>query len=145
MNSEHAITAITPSSEPRFTPMHRTEGPDKQKAELRRLRRATGDFEALFLAHMLKSMQKTVGGEKTEMDSGGDVLREVGWEKVAESMARKGGMGLGDMLYEALKGQVGGDAPDTAAAATPDSLPASAPELPGEFVPLRKVDGTAPQ
>lgn len=143
MNSEHAITAIALSSAPRFTPMTRTEEPDKQKADLRRLRRAAGDFEALFLAHMLKSMQKTVGSEKTRKDSGGDVLREVGWEKVAESMAHKGGLGLGDMLYEALKGRVVADAPDTAAAAMPDSSGLRALELPEKFYPLRKVDGTA--
>ena len=145
MNSEHAITAIAMPSTPQLKPLHRTEAPDKQKAELTRLRRVAGDFEALFLSQMMKSMQKTVVSAKTGVDSGGDVLREVGWERVAESMARKGGMGLGEMLFEVLKGGVVGQVPDTATAAAPDTLPGNAPKPQGKFIPLRKMGGPAPR
>ncbi len=144
MNSEHAIQAIQRPSTPQFKPLQRIEAPDKQKAELSRLRRVAGDFEALFLSQMMKSMQKTVASAKTGVDSGSDVLQGVGWERVAESMAQKGGMGLGEMLFEVLKGGIVGEVPDTVTGAAPDSLPDHAPKSQGKFIPMRKMGGAAP-
>jgi Rod binding domain-containing protein len=73
---------------------------------MRKLREAVADFEALLLSHMLKSMQGTVAKADLGVDSGGDVLKEVGWEKVGQSLAHKGGLGLGDMLFKALSKRV---------------------------------------
>jgi Rod binding domain-containing protein len=114
MNSSTPILPVSGQLQPKPLAEAKPVKPDPQGAELRRLRRAVADFEGLFLAHMLKSMQNTVGSDKGGLDAGGNVLQEVGWEKVAESLARKGGLGLGELLYEALEPRLKMEAADTA-------------------------------
>ncbi|HUU44624.1 MAG TPA: rod-binding protein [Acidobacteriota bacterium] len=106
------IGPVPPVSDaPRPRPLNGADasGPDAQKAELTRLRRATADFEGIFIAHMLKTMQGTIPKNEEGLFTGGDVLRDVGWEKVAESMAHRGGLGLADMLFQSLKDKVSAD------------------------------------
>lgn len=79
---------------------------ESKSGELKRLRRATNAFESLFLSHMLKSMRKTIGSSSGETTAGKDVMQDFGWEKVAESLSNKKGLGIGDMLYESLKGRI---------------------------------------
>lgn len=71
----------------------------------RRLREATADFEAIFVSMMLSSMRKAF--PKNEMFHGGQG-EEVFQGMLDEQYARKaahngGGLGIGKMLYEALK------------------------------------------
>lgn len=96
-----------------------------RRMELRKLRKAVADFESLFLAQLLKSMQGTVTKTKIGTDSGSEVLQEVGWEKVGESLAHQGGIGLGDMLFEALSQRIIADPNEN------DSIPPTLEDLVG--------------
>lgn len=78
-----------------------------EKARMR-LRKATQDFEALFVAHMLKSMRNTIpqGGMFGEKDGlGNDMLQGLFDMELSRQMARGRSLGLGDMLYQEITGQ----------------------------------------
>jgi Rod binding domain-containing protein len=105
--------------------------PDPRATELRRLRRVAGDFESLFLAQLLQSMQRTVGHTNSGSSFGGEVMLGVAQEKMAEGLADKGGLGLGKMLYESLKDRV---VPDSA------STPERGSEDEAKPIPLRRPE-----
>lgn len=73
---------------------------DKNK----RLEHACVEFESIFIAHMLKTMGKTV-------DKGGllgnsnetKIIKSMLDENLANSIATAGGIGIGSMLFEKLK------------------------------------------
>jgi len=71
-----------------------------------RLKRVCSQFESLFIASMLKSMRKTVedGGLIRESNEG-KIFKSMFDEKLALSIADSGGIGLGAMLFEQLKGR----------------------------------------
>jgi flagellar protein FlgJ len=71
-----------------------------------RLKRACSQFESLFIASMLKSMRKTVqaGGLIRESNEG-KIYKSMFDEELALTIANSGGMGLGAMLFEQLKGR----------------------------------------
>ena len=79
-------------------------GLDKDVREAR-LRRACLEFESLFVAHMLKAMRKTVseGGAIGESNEG-KIFKSMFDEKLALGIAQGGGIGLGEMLFEQIKG-----------------------------------------
>ena len=71
---------------------------------LDRLKKACSDFEAMLLTIMLKSMSSATAdvgllGKTHE----GRLTRSMMDEHLAVQIAQKGGMGLGDMLFEKLK------------------------------------------
>lgn len=63
-------------------------------------RKVARDFEAIFLRKLLSSMEKTggVGGS----GSGGQVYRSMMVGALADSAAESGGIGLSDMILEAM-------------------------------------------
>ncbi len=66
----------------------------------KRLKSACQDFEAMFLANMLKSMRKTV--EKTNLfgsDSGEETFQEMMDNEVSKAAAKTSSMGIADMMY----------------------------------------------
>ncbi|MCC6446104.1 MAG: rod-binding protein [Armatimonadetes bacterium] len=71
--------------------------------ESARLRKAAQDFEAVFLHHMLREMRRTapdsglLGGGATE-----GLYRDMLDQALAERLAERGGLGLGEMLYQQL-------------------------------------------
>ena len=76
----------------------------QQAAEDAKLREACQGFEAMFLGIMLKQMRDTVPkdelfGESNERD----ILESMRDEAMVQDLAKSGGIGLGDMLYEQLK------------------------------------------
>lgn len=75
------------------------------------LKKACADFEAIFLSQLLRTMRRTV--PKSGLLDGGlaeDIYRDMLDVEIAERMARRGGMGLGDMLYRQLSKAAGVDA-----------------------------------
>ena len=135
MNPIGPIAPVSETPSPRPLNGADASGPDAQKAELTRLRRATADFEGIFIAHMLKTMQGTIPKDDEELFTGGDVLQDVGWEKVAESMAHRGGLGLADMLFESLKGKVIADSTAPAPDVEPAAIPLHQPDPPRDLGP----------
>jgi len=83
--------------------------PNEQAAKLRKLEKATSDFEAIFLNQLLKPLAKSVSSSSQGSQLGGDVMMEVAMEKMAETLADKGGIGLGDLLSKNLKNRILGD------------------------------------
>ncbi|GAB4317053.1 MAG: hypothetical protein Kow0074_05410 [Candidatus Zixiibacteriota bacterium] len=79
---------------------------DETAQKLRTLRKASRDFESIFISRLLEPMVKSVSSSSQGNQFGGGVMLNVAAEKMAESIAAKGGVGLGDMLYESLKGRV---------------------------------------
>ena len=72
-----------------------------------KLRQACQDFEAVFLNHLLKSMRKTVvksdlfGSSKEE-----EFFQEMMDYEVSRSIAKRQSMGIADMLYKQLRGDM---------------------------------------
>ncbi len=85
---------------------------DEAAQKLRTLRRASRDFESIFIARLLEPMVSSVSSMSDGEQFGGGVMLKVAAEKMAESIAGKGGVGLGDMLYESLKGRIDSEASD---------------------------------
>ncbi len=74
-----------------------------------KLRKACGDFESLLLYALLKTMRQTVPQGATPGFSGKSTYDMMMDQKLAEEISGKGrGIGLQQMLYEQLKGQLKG-------------------------------------
>ena len=84
----------------------KTADPNAQDAAA--LRKAAEDFEAVFLAQMLKQMRNTI--HKEEMFHGGpgeDVFTELLDEQFAKKMAATNSVGIADVLFRQLSIQYG--------------------------------------
>jgi len=70
------------------------------------LREATQEFERIFIAQMMQSMRATVP-ESGLMgsDSGHGIFRDMLDQELSRQIAFAGGFGIGDMLYQQLKGK----------------------------------------
>lgn len=111
--------------------------------ERQALRKAAEQFEAHFLQETLKAMRQTiVKSELTESDSA-DLYEDLMDKEVAQQMARRGGVGLADMLERQLIQRQAQTLPSTedalkarafplnpASPALPVTAPAAAPALP---------------
>lgn len=84
---------------------------DKEK-----LKKACDDFEGIFLNMMFKEMRNTV--QKSELlptDTGNDIFQGMLDEELMNNAAKKGRVGLSNMLYKQLSTQMN-------RAYTPDSV-----------------------
>ncbi len=73
---------------------------EKQKGELRKVAQ---EFEAVFIAHLLKVMRETI--EESGLLDGGfgkSIYTELFDQEVALSMARRGALGISDLLIQNL-------------------------------------------
>lgn len=69
------------------------------------LRHAAQEFEAVFLAQMLRVLNPGFGDDLTG-DAGGDVFHEMLNDEIAKLISRAGGIGVADaVLREMLKAQ----------------------------------------
>ena len=88
-------------------PIGTTQAPITTGKQEAKLREACQDFEAVFLNHLLKSMRKTVtksdlfGSSKEE-----EFFQEMMDYEVAKSISEKNSMGIADMLYKQLRGDM---------------------------------------
>ena len=79
------------------------------EAELRKLREASQDFEAIFIKQMLDAMRKTL--PKGGLIDGGmaeDIFEDMLYEERAKLMAKTGSIGIADILYNRYKDTVSG-------------------------------------
>ena len=73
-------------------------------AEERNLRRACAEFESIFLTYLLKSRRGTIAeGGVLGNSHESRMVQSMFDENLAMGIARNGGMGLADMLYERLR------------------------------------------
>jgi flagellar protein FlgJ len=76
----------------------------RQAAKISRLKRACTEFEAIFLSHMLKTMRSSMSVDGIFGKSHqGEILGSLVDEKVALDMAKKRGIGVGDLLFKKLQ------------------------------------------
>lgn len=120
------ISALpTPTAQPENVDFRRTaqlktadESADRQMRESK-LRKASQDFESLFMYKLLKSMRATVP-KTDEAGFGMETMREITDEQMAVYLAQQGGIGLGEMLFQSLNRQV---SPADSSAAGVDAQP----------------------
>lgn len=69
-----------------------------------RLEKACSEFESIFINYMLKSMGETLieGGRHTNNEN--KIIRSMFNENLALGIAKGGGIGLGNILFDRLKG-----------------------------------------
>lgn len=71
----------------------------KEKKDVKGFEKAAKEFEAYFVAYLLKKMRDTVPkGGLLDPGAGGDVYTSLMDEKVAEGIASAGGLGLSQLL-----------------------------------------------
>ncbi len=80
-----------------------TKGPVPRPVDEGRLKKACTDFEAIFINQILRAMRQTVphGGflkEGPEMN----LFQSLYDDKLSEHLARRKGMGLGEMIYRQM-------------------------------------------
>ena len=74
------------------------------------LREAAQEFESLFIDQMMKSMRSTVPDDSlTGSDSGQGIFNDMLDQERSRQIAFTGGFGIGDMLYQQLKGKEDGN------------------------------------
>ncbi|MBN2244031.1 MAG: rod-binding protein [Acidobacteria bacterium] len=73
---------------------------DQRKSDLRE---AAQEFEAIFIAYMLKVMRETI--EESGLTDGGPgkaIYTELFDQQISRSLASRGALGLSDLLYDNL-------------------------------------------
>jgi peptidoglycan hydrolase FlgJ len=74
------------------------------------LKQLCQDFESIFINSLFQEMRKSIPDEGyLEHDPGKDIFQEMMDTEVAGEMSRKGGLGLGRLLYEQLRDKYGLD------------------------------------
>ena len=81
------------------------EIPDaKSKTDDEGLRKASNEFEAIFIQQMLKTMRKTsLESDFIKKSEGEKIFRSMLDEQYAILSAKSGRLGLGEMIYKQLK------------------------------------------
>ena len=68
------------------------------------LKKACTEFESIFITHMLKTMGKTIDkGGILGNSNENKIIKSMFDERLGNSIARSGGIGIGAMLFEKLK------------------------------------------
>jgi flagellar protein FlgJ len=83
------------------TPESAGKGPGVKKIDEGELKKACGDFESIFISQMLKEMRKSI--PKSGLLDGGsqhDMYLSLFDEELSKSLAKRGGIGLGKILYQ---------------------------------------------
>ena len=89
------------SINPSWAPTPPGKGPGVKSLDEGKLRKACEDFESIFISKMLKVMRQSI--PKTGLLDGGsqqDMYLSLFDEELSKSMAKRGGMGLGKVLYQ---------------------------------------------
>ena len=102
--SEHnlILQPLSPSS----TPEPAGQGPGAKRMDEGKLQKVCEDFESIFISQMLKEMRKSI--PKSGLLDGGsqqDMYLSLFDEELSKSMAKRGGIGLGKILYQNITKQ----------------------------------------
>lgn len=80
-------------------------GPEPNK-ELKALKKACEQFEAVFAKQLLGEMRKGVQEVKIGDQAGSDIYKDMMDQTIADSVAHQGALGIGQMLYKQFAKQV---------------------------------------
>jgi peptidoglycan hydrolase FlgJ len=87
----------TVSSPERSAPASRPEG---KKLDREKLKKTCSDFEALFMARMLKQMRQSIPQNGLLGNGPGkEIYQSLMDQELAKKMSQRGGVGLGERLY----------------------------------------------
>jgi flagellar protein FlgJ len=76
---------------------------DKKKLDRKKLKKACTDFEALFIAQMLKSMRQTVPQTGfLGKGLGNEIYQGLMDQELSKKLAHNKGLGLGQVLYRQM-------------------------------------------
>jgi len=91
---------------PSSAPASAGQGPGVKKIDEGKLRKTCEDFESIFISQMLKVMRKSIP-KSALLDAGSqqDTYRSLFDEELSKSMAKRGGIGLGKILYQNIINQ----------------------------------------
>jgi murein DD-endopeptidase MepM/ murein hydrolase activator NlpD len=104
---------------------------EKQRNELKKV---SQEFESVFIAYMLKVMRETIDESGLlEEGFGKSIYTELFDQEVSRSMAQRGALGIGDLLYRNLTAAKTVD--DFQSAVPPADVPASGPQQPSQASP----------
>jgi len=96
------IQPMNPSS----TPASADKGSGVKKIDEGKLKKACEDFESIFISQMLKVMRQSI--PKSGLLDGGsqqDTYLSLFDQELSKSMAKRGGIGLGKILYQNIMTQ----------------------------------------
>lgn len=78
-------------------------GNNNIEARKAKLRKAAGDFEAIFVRQILKSMRSTlISGGMFGSGSVGEIYSDMMDNAISEKIAERGDMGLADIIYKQM-------------------------------------------
>jgi len=76
---------------------------DKKKLDRKKLKKACTDFEALFIAQMLKSMRQTIPQTGfLGKGPGNDIYQGLMDQELSRKLSQSKGLGLGKVLYRQM-------------------------------------------
>ncbi len=114
MSGESNNLLIQPMN-PSSTLPSASKGSGTQKIDEGKLKKACEDFESIFISQMLKVMRQTI--PKTGLLDGGtqqDTYLSLFDEELSKHMAKRGGIGLGKILYQNVMNHGGNRNPSPA-------------------------------
>jgi murein DD-endopeptidase MepM/ murein hydrolase activator NlpD len=94
------------------------------------LKKVSQEFEAIFIGQLLKVMRETI--EESGLFGGGfgkSIYTELFDQEISLGMARRGALGISDLLYRNLADKAPGAAPTEKEKAAPD-VPSTVPSIP---------------
>jgi flagellar protein FlgJ len=78
-----------------------------KEKDLQSLRKSCREFEAIYIQEMYKAMRKTVPeGGLFEKDMASDLYKEMMDMEIAKSTAAGKGVGIGEAMYQQMKGKI---------------------------------------
>ena len=78
----------------------RASRPEGKKLDREKLKKACSDFEALFMARMLKQMRQSIPQNGLLGNGPGkEIYQSLMDQELAKKMSQRGGVGLGERLY----------------------------------------------
>ncbi len=97
-----------PAIENNMAPIQPLTGGERRERALEELKKATEEFEAIFINSMLKAMRNTIIESNLFPEQAGkDVYRAMMDEYLAKEISRSGGVGISRMLFEELSKYMG--------------------------------------
>jgi Rod binding domain-containing protein len=89
--------------------------------EVKKLKKAASEFEAMLLTKWWSSMKQSgLGGDDDSMDPGHDTLDQLGMQAMSTAVASRGGLGIGAMLVHSLLSNAEGSGAEHSQPTTPN-------------------------
>ncbi|MDA3955314.1 rod-binding protein [Oceanispirochaeta sp.] len=86
------------------------QGSHVTASEMKKLKEACNDFEAIFIKQMLDAMKKTINRSYlTNRNMGEEIFDDMLYDEYSKKMSGTAGLGIGNMMYQQLSRQLPSD------------------------------------